>query len=53
MELLDRIVTTDPARHVDDGRGEMWTPAKVMRRLIMHSLDHLGELEETATGQVR
>lgn len=46
-ELLARIVATDPARHVDDGRGEMWTPTKVMRRLIMHSLDHLGELERT------
>ncbi|HTC85475.1 MAG TPA: hypothetical protein VK656_02160 [Candidatus Acidoferrum sp.] len=46
-ELLGRIVAEDPARHVDDGRGEMWTPTKVMRRLIMHSLDHLGELEQT------
>ena len=46
-ELLGRIVATDPGRHVDDGRGEIWTPRKVMRRLIMHSLDHLGELEQT------
>ena len=50
FELLERIVATDPARHVDDGRGEMWTPNKVMRRLIMHSLDHLGELEQTIPG---
>jgi hypothetical protein len=48
LELLERIVGEDPARYVDDGRGEMWTPTKSIRRLIGHSLDHLGELERGA-----
>lgn len=28
-----------------DSKGETWTLAKVLRRLVYHSLDHLGELE--------
>jgi hypothetical protein len=35
----------DPALAGTDGKGETWTLAKVLRRLVYHSLDHLGELD--------
>lgn len=34
-----------PPREVTDGKGEHWTLAKVLRRLVYHRLDHLGDLE--------
>ena len=36
-------LTYDGAVH--DRAGEAWTLAKVLRRLVYHSLDHLGELD--------
>jgi ribosomal protein S18 acetylase RimI-like enzyme/predicted RNase H-like HicB family nuclease len=35
----------DPALEGTDGQGETWTLAKVLRRLLYHSLDHLNELD--------
>ena len=35
----------DPLAEVVDRRGEAWTLAKVVRRLVYHSLDHLWELD--------
>lgn len=35
----------DPGLARTDGKGEAWTLAKVLRRLLYHSLDHLGELD--------
>ena len=40
-ELRDR----DPAAERIDGKGESWTLAKVLRRLVYHALDHLWELD--------
>lgn len=44
LDTLRSVATTDPARLVTDSRGEEWTPAKSLRRLVFHALDHLGEL---------
>lgn len=35
----------DPSLEGVDGKGETWTLAKVLRRLLYHSLDHLDELD--------
>ena len=45
---LDQVQTQfqrDPALTATDRKGEEWTLAKVLRRLLYHSLDHLGELD--------
>jgi ribosomal protein S18 acetylase RimI-like enzyme len=47
--MLDRIRALharDPASEGVDGKGEAWTLAKVVRRLVYHSLDHLHELDD-------
>jgi len=44
-EQLPVLVARDPAVARTDGKGETWTLAKVLRRLVYHSLDHLRELE--------
>jgi ribosomal protein S18 acetylase RimI-like enzyme/predicted RNase H-like HicB family nuclease len=44
-ENLLRLFDEDPARSRVDGKGEEWTLAKVFRRAIYHSLDHLHELD--------
>ena len=45
LERVREVHAADPARQGMDGKGEEWTLAKVLRRLIYHSLDHLGELD--------
>src|SRR4051794_24435768 len=45
LEQLPVLVAHDPAAARTDGKGETWTIAKVLRRLVYHSLDHLRELE--------
>ena len=42
---LRTLHARDPAVEGIDSRGETWTLAKVLRRLVYHSLDHLGELD--------
>lgn len=42
---LRELFARDPAMARDDRAGEGWTLAKVMRRLVYHSLDHLDELD--------
>lgn len=37
--------TRDAGRATVDGKGEQWTLAKVLRRLVYHRLDHLGDLD--------
>lgn len=44
-ERLDAIFNADPSATRVDLHGEEWTLAKVLRRLVSHSLDHLGELD--------
>jgi GNAT superfamily N-acetyltransferase len=44
VDQLIRMVAHDEGAVVERS-GEHWTLAKVMRRLIYHSLDHLGELD--------
>ncbi|MFL5756013.1 MAG: GNAT family N-acetyltransferase, partial [Chloroflexota bacterium] len=39
------LAARDPAPERTDGKGETWTLAKVLRRILYHSLDHLWELE--------
>ncbi len=48
IELLRSVGEAEPARLVTDSRGEEWTPAKSMRRLVFHALDHLAELARGA-----
>lgn len=43
LDRLDDMAVQQPDR--TDGKGETWTPAKVLRRLVYHSLDHFFELE--------
>ena len=50
VELLRSVGETEPARLVRDSRGEDWTPAKSVRRLVFHALDHLGELASADAG---
>jgi len=45
VEQLPILVGRDPAIARTDSKGETWTLAKVLRRLVYHSLDHLRELE--------
>lgn len=42
---LERLWAVDPSLERVDGKGETWTLAKVIRRMVCHSLDHLAELE--------
>ena len=44
-ERLDALVAADAAAAGVDDHGEEWTLAKVLRRLVYHALDHLGELD--------
>ena len=43
LERLPVLVARDPAVARTDSKGETWTLAKVLRRLVYHSLDHLHE----------
>jgi len=45
QEQLHDLQTRDAALVASDGKGEEWTLAKVLRRAMYHSLDHLAELE--------
>ncbi len=45
VERLSAALADDTAREVVDDKGESWTLAKVLRRLVHHPLDHLGELD--------
>ena len=45
VDRLRALRASDPAGKRTDGKGETWTLAKVVRRLVYHSLDHLRELE--------
>ena len=42
---LRRFYDGDPAAARIDSRGEAWTLAKVLRRVLYHSVDHLRELD--------
>jgi ribosomal protein S18 acetylase RimI-like enzyme len=44
-ERLDLLFATDPSAAAVDDHGEGWTLAKVLRWLVSHALDHLGELD--------
>jgi ribosomal protein S18 acetylase RimI-like enzyme len=45
VENLRRLQGADPLLTRTDGKGEEWTLAKLMRRTLYHSLDHLDELD--------
>jgi len=45
VENLRRLHATDPASRRVDSKGEAWTLAKVVRRYVYHSVDHLRELD--------
>jgi predicted RNase H-like HicB family nuclease len=45
LEQLERYRAADPVFERADRGGEIWTLAKVIRRMLAHSLDHLAELE--------
>jgi GNAT superfamily N-acetyltransferase len=45
VDRVRALHAADPALRGMDGKGEEWTLAKVLRRLLYHSLDHLGELD--------
>jgi GNAT superfamily N-acetyltransferase len=45
VETVRALFAADPAMRGEDGKGEEWTQAKVLRRLVYHALDHLGELD--------
>jgi ribosomal protein S18 acetylase RimI-like enzyme/predicted RNase H-like HicB family nuclease len=45
VERVRALHRRDPALQGIDGKGETWTLAKVLRRLLYHSLDHLNELD--------
>ena len=42
---LRRLQAADPGAVRTDGKGERWTLAKVLRRSLYHSLDHLDEID--------
>lgn len=44
-DSLRRFARHDSAVARTDGKGEEWTLAKVLRRALYHSLDHLNELD--------
>lgn len=50
IETLRVIAAERPDATRIDGQGETWTLAKVLRRLIYHSIDHLAELEPRVEG---
>ena len=45
--VVDRLraLAAEPSVARIDGKGESWTLAKVLRRLVYHALDHLWELD--------
>ncbi|CAN5609463.1 hypothetical protein BH20CHL6_BH20CHL6_10530 [soil metagenome] len=45
IERLGELFRRDPGFRATDAHGESWTLAKVLRRLVYHSLDHLEELD--------
>ncbi len=45
VDGLRRFATEDPQTVRTDGKGERWTLAKLLRRALYHSLDHLDELD--------
>ena len=45
VDRLRGYQARDPALEGVDGKGESWTLAKVLRRFLYHSLDHLEELD--------
>jgi predicted N-acetyltransferase YhbS len=45
IDNLRRLHAADPAASREDGKGETWTLAKVVRRYVYHSVDHLRELD--------
>jgi predicted N-acetyltransferase YhbS len=45
IDNLRRLQASDPAAARTDGKGESWTLAKVVRRYVYHSIDHLRELD--------
>jgi ribosomal protein S18 acetylase RimI-like enzyme len=45
LERLRVLWRRDPALSRVDGKGERWTLAKLLRRAVYHSLDHLDELD--------
>jgi GNAT superfamily N-acetyltransferase len=45
IDNLRRLHAADPAATRTDGKGESWTLAKVVRRYVYHSIDHLRELD--------
>jgi len=45
IERLRALHARDSALERTDGKGETWTMAKVVRRFLYHSLDHLWELD--------
>jgi ribosomal protein S18 acetylase RimI-like enzyme len=45
IDQLRTLQARDPRSRGVDGKGEGWTLAKVVRRLLYHSLDHLEELD--------
>jgi hypothetical protein len=44
IDTLRSVGVAEPDRLVSDSRGEEWTPAKSVRRLVFHALDHVAEL---------
>ncbi|MDP8904960.1 MAG: GNAT family N-acetyltransferase [Chloroflexota bacterium] len=45
IRMLEVLRARDPGATRTDGKGEHWTLAKVLRRALYHSLDHLDELD--------
>jgi ribosomal protein S18 acetylase RimI-like enzyme len=45
VDNLSRLHAADPEAARTDGKGEEWTLAKLLRRAVYHSLDHLEELD--------
>lgn len=45
VDRLQGMFARDPAMFGTDGKGETWTLAKLLRRFLYHSLDHLEELD--------
>ena len=45
IDNLRRLHAADPVASREDGKGETWTLAKVVRRYVYHSIDHLRELD--------
>jgi predicted N-acetyltransferase YhbS len=45
IDNLRRLHAADPDAARTDAKGESWTLAKVLRRYVYHSIDHLRELD--------